>query len=84
MVSVLGNDDGSDGTASYKLLQKVADLTNTTLCDLPSFGVLFDNKRAHLTSIKMVYSDSVQTEITNNQGSAASEPLVSGAKQGDF
>ena len=31
MVSVLGNDDGSDGTASYKLLQKVADLTNTTL-----------------------------------------------------
>ena len=83
MVSVLGNDDGSDGTASYKLLQKVADLTNMTLCDLPSFGVFFD-KRVHFTSIKLVYCYSVQTELINNQGSAASEPPVSGAKQGDF
>ena len=72
-----------DGTASYKLLQKVADLTNTTLCNLPSFGVRLD-KRVHLTSIKLVYSDSVQTDFTNNRGSAASEPPVSGAILGDF
>lgn len=39
MVSVLGNEDARDGTPSYKLLQKVADLTNTTLCNLPSLGV---------------------------------------------
>lgn len=83
MVWVLGNDDSRDGTASYKLLQKVADLTNTILCNLPSFEVFFD-KRVHLTSTKLVYSDSVQTELTNNQGSAASEPPVSGAVLGDF
>ena len=42
MDSVLGNEDARDGTASYKPLQKVADLTNTTVCNLPSFGVCFN------------------------------------------
>ena len=83
MGSVISNEDARDRTASYKLLQKVADLTNTTLCNLPSLGVCFD-KRVHLTSIILVSSDSVQTDFTNNQGSAASEPTVSGAILGDL
>ena len=82
MDSVLGNEDARDGTASYKPLQKVADLTNTTVCNLPSFGVCF-NKRVHLTSIKLVYSV-VQTDLTNNWGSMASEARVYGAILGDF